>query len=204
MLPEFVSIILLLIVSYGIGCFSAARVIARHFKQLNVDKVGTGHPDTENIYQNVSKILGVLVGAVDMGKIYLYLALVSLLLNRFEMIMNKNQLLLIFGFMMIIGHCLPATNGFKGGRGLFSYIGFALFFAPYPVLIVVGLAILVITIFKQIRFAQYMIVLLPPFVIYFFPYVFPEENRIMFPYFLGTAVLMGIMNFIVSKKLGEI
>jgi len=37
----------LLILSYLIGCHSAARLIAKYFRSLNIDKVGTGHPDTE-------------------------------------------------------------------------------------------------------------------------------------------------------------
>ena len=70
---------LIAIFSYAIGNFSAARIIAKSFKSLNVYKVGTGHPDTENIYENVDKTLGVLVGIVDAGKMYLYLTILKMI-----------------------------------------------------------------------------------------------------------------------------
>ncbi|MDD3051606.1 MAG: glycerol-3-phosphate acyltransferase, partial [Candidatus Cloacimonetes bacterium] len=132
--------IALIILSYSFGCFSAARIVAKSFKSLNIYKIGTGHPDTENIYENVSKPLGVLVGIIDTGKIYFYLIFLNYLISRFfpEMCSdnstNCNQnYLLIFGFSMLLGHCLPITHNFKGGRGIFTYIGYIAFFAPYPI-----------------------------------------------------------------------
>lgn len=200
MLPTPVTIGLLIIISYAIGCFSTARLIARHFKLLNIYKVGTGHPDTENIYLNVSKVLGILVGAVDLAKIYLYLMILEAIFARIDpQVVSHNNLLMIYGFAMIVGHTLPVTNRFKGGRGLFTYIGFASYFVFFPMLIVVIAAAIVILFFKQIRFAQFMIVLLPPFVSYFFP-----SLRTYIPRLLIFAVLMGIINYFVSKKLGEI
>jgi len=100
---------------------------------------------------------------------------------------------------MILGHCLPVTHWFKGGRGIFTYIGFLLFFAPWPTIIVCIMAAILVAFFNQIRFSQYMIVLLPPFINFFFP----GGKQFMAKMFLA-AILMGIMNFFVSKKLGEI
>lgn len=199
-MPYYIVIALLIIVSYAIGCFSTARLIARHFRQLNIYKVGTGHPDTENIYLNVSKVLGFLVGAVDLGKIYIYLLIVQSVFSRIQPeVVRDENLLMLYGFAMIVGHCLPVTNGFRGGRGLFTYIGFASFFVFYPMLIIVAFAVFVIIAFKQIRFAQYMIVLLPPFISYLFPTLRPFIPRLLL-----IAILMGIINFFVSKRLGEI
>ena len=193
-------ILLMIIVSYLIGCLSTARLIARHFKQLNIYKVGTGHPDTENIYLNVSKSLGVLAGIVDTLKMYLYLSLLQYFYTKINITGEVLEFfLLVTGFAMIIGHCLPITDRFKGGRGLFTFIGYGAFFIFEPMLIVSALAITVILFFKQIRFAQYMLVLLPPFVSYFFP-----AYEHLFRYLLVASILMGIINFIVSKRLGEI
>jgi len=199
-MPISIFVIIMIIVSYLIGCFSTARLIAKHFKQLNIYKVGTGHPDTENIYQNVSKSLGFLAGVVDLVKMNLYLHILASFYNRIGLVgLDYKVLLLVTGFAMIIGHCLPITNKFIGGRGLFTFIGYGAFFVFEPMLIVSFLAIFVIIFFKQIRFAQYLIVLLPPFVSNFFP-----AYNYLFLYLLGASILMGIMNFVVSKRLGEI
>jgi len=193
-----------LITSYLLGCFSTAKVLAKSFRSINVYKVGTGHPDTQNIYNNIDKTLGIFTGIVDFGKMYFYIVLLSFLLNYppvTDVIGNigTNDHLLILGFFMVIGHCLPVTHRFKGGRGLFTYIGFVLFFAPYPMMMIILLAIILVVFFKQMRFAQYMIVLLPPFINFLF-----EDDPVFLVKMFIAAILMGIINFIVSKKLGEI
>ena len=194
----------LLILSYLLGCFSTAKLLAKSYKSINVYKVGTGHPDTQNIYNNIDKTLGIFTGIVDFGKMYFYIVLLSFLLNYppiMDIIGNigTNNHLLILGFFMVIGHCLPVTHRFKGGRGLFTYIGFVLYFAPFPMMIITLLAIILVVFFKQMRFAQYMVVMLPPFINFFF-----EDDPAFLAKMFIAALLMGIINFIVSKKLGEI
>lgn len=197
--------IILLIISYFLGCFSTAKLITKSYKSMNIYKVGTGHPDTQNIFRNIDKSLGIFAGIVDFGKMFFYLFLLKYLLNYpiiieliGENIGTENHLLIV-GFATVIGHCLPLTHRFKGGRGIFTYIGFVTFFMLWPMIIIATLALIIVIFFKQIRFAQYMIVLLPPLINFFF-----ERD----PVFLGkmfiVAILMGIINFIVSKKLREI
>ncbi len=194
----------LLIISYLLGCFSTAKLMAKSYKSINVYKVGTGLPDTQNIYNNIDKTLGIFTGIVDFGKMYFYIVLLSFLLN-YPPVTNvignigTHNHLLVLGFFMVIGHCLPVTHRFKGGRGFFTYIGFILYFAPYPMMIITVLAIVLVMVFKQMRFAQYMVVMLPPFVNFFF-----EDDATLLATMFIAALLMGIINFIVSKKLGEI
>jgi glycerol-3-phosphate acyltransferase PlsY len=47
------------------GGFSTARILAKSVRSLNIYKVGTGLADTENIFQNVSRPMGILVGLID-------------------------------------------------------------------------------------------------------------------------------------------
>ena len=47
--------VVLLIISYLLGCFSTAKLFAKSYKSINVYKVGSGHPDTQNIYNNIDK-----------------------------------------------------------------------------------------------------------------------------------------------------
>ena len=197
--------VLVMAVSYFLGCFSAAKLITKSYKSMNIYKVGSGHPDTQNIYRNIDKKLGIFTGIIDFGKIFFYLVLLKYLLNYSVIIdlVGKNigteNHLLILGFAMIIGHCLPVTHHFHGGRGIFSYIGFVTFFAPWPMIIIVFLALIIVAFFKQIRFAQYMIVLLPPFINFLFP-----GGRSFLGKMFVAAILMGIINIFVSKKLVEI
>ena len=71
--------VVLLIISYLLGCFSTAKLFAKSYKSINVYKVGSGHPDTQNIYNNIDKTLGIFTGIVDFGKMYFYIHLLRYL-----------------------------------------------------------------------------------------------------------------------------
>jgi acyl phosphate:glycerol-3-phosphate acyltransferase len=193
--------ILLSLLSYAIGCWSTARLIAKAYRSLNIYKVGTGHPDTQNIYCNVDKSLGIFSGLVDFSKIYLYLFVLRVLLGLLPQTqtLNTDIALIFFAFMMLLGHCLPVTHKFKGGRGVFTYMGVVMFFAPVPMLIAGFLALVVTLKFTQHRFVQYLLVMLPPF----FNLIFEDDGTFISMMFV-FAILMGVINFFVSKKRGEI
>ncbi len=191
-------------------------MITKGVRSLNIYKIGTGLADTENIYANISKPLGVLVGALDAAKAYFFLLLIEMLLRVIDnagaiegiSTLYQRNVMLLYGMGMLIGHCLPFTNHFRGGRGIFTYMGFVAYFAFYPMLITAVIAWILVIRFHQIRFTQYMIVILPVVLFQIFYSVIPAFRRELPPYFvpimLGIAVLMGVLNIIVSKKLGEI
>lgn len=198
----YIYIAVICLASYLFGCFSTARIIAKTFRSMNIYKVGSGYADTENIFSNISKSLGILVGLIDIAKVYIILWLLSYLhdyLGYSDITLTKNITLFIFGFFLILGHTLPVTNKFKGGRGLFNYTGLMLFFIPIPMLAVLTLSFILVMFFKQIRFSNFLIVLLPP-IIAFFVDTDHDLNVIM----AITAFLMGVLNFIVCKRLGEL
>ncbi len=208
--------LLIVVLAYLYGCFSTARVITKSFRSLDIYKVGTGLADTENIYTFVSRPLGVLVGLLDIAKAYLFLQVAQILLNWVdgqgllagaELLYNRN-IMLIYGLAMLLGHTLPITHKLRGGRGIFTYCGVIAFFAFYPMLVTMLLAWLIVMFFKQIRFSQYLIVILPVILTQvmksFFPQLLGEMPDYFITIMLGIALIMGVLNYIVSKKLGEL
>jgi glycerol-3-phosphate acyltransferase PlsY len=210
--------VLLFLLSYWYGCFSTARVLAKSFRSLNIYKVGTGFADTENIYYNVSKPLGVMTGALDIVKSYAWLFfLKQILIVADQMAVPPDlsklytcDMMMLYGVGMLIGHCLPLTQHLRGGRGILTYLGIMGFFVFYPAVITSLLALLMVFGFRQVRFAQYTIVILPVILTMLFS-ALPGLNMLnpmhMGSLFtlklLGLVLLTGILNFIVSKKLGE-
>jgi acyl phosphate:glycerol-3-phosphate acyltransferase len=201
-------IIIVCMVSYLFGCQSTSRFVARTYRNLNLDKIGSGLADTENIYTNVDKMLGILVGAIDVAKIYVYLLVLRFILGLFAENLTQTNHMVLFGIFVLVGHCLPLTHHLRGGRGIFTYLGLVAFFAWMPMLLGAVVAFLVIFGFKQIRFGQYMIVLLPPFfnlaINSLVPHTYSALTSIStFPLVI-IALIMGALNILVSKKLGEI
>ena len=66
------------------------------------------------------------------------------------------------------------------------------------------ISIIFILVFKQIRFAQYMIVILPPFIISFFGKFLGYNLELDTRIFVVAAIMMAVINVVVSKKKGEI
>ncbi len=206
---------LLIVLSYMFGGFSTARILAKSVRSLNIYKIGTGLADTENIFQNVSRPMGILVGLIDSAKGYLYLSLIYLVLtqlNRLPMGLDLGPIynpgvMMLYAAGLLIGHCLPLSNKLRGGRGIFTYIGIMAYFNVLPTLITVFIAWLLVIIWKQIRFAQYMIVILPLFVTILLDSFVKIYSKVLPPYYIpmtiGMMALMGVLNFFVSKKLGE-
>ncbi len=211
--------ILLILLSYWYGCFSTARVLAKGFRSLNVYKVGTGLADTENIYFNISKPLGLLTGTLDVVKSYGWLFLIRQTLIGMDRMglppdlspLYSCNLMMLYGLGILVGHCLPLTHRLRGGRGIFTYFGIMLFITGWPALITGGVALVLIYGFRQVRFAQYTTVILPVMLSLLFAALgilknqyFPEGSSTMFiSKLVGLAIAMGVLNFIVSKRLGE-
>lgn len=201
-------IIVVCLISYLFGCVSTSRFVARTYRNLNLDRIGSGLSDTENIFENVDRMLGILVGAIDVAKIYVYLLLLKAVLGMFADSLTATNDMVLFGIVVLVGHCLPLTHHLRGGRGIFTYLGLVAFFAWLPMLLAALVALIVIFGFKQIRFGQYMIVMLPAFfnlaIRTFFPHTFGTYTLIStFPLVI-IALIMGGLNILVSKRLGEI
>jgi acyl phosphate:glycerol-3-phosphate acyltransferase len=210
--------VLLILLSYWYGCFSTARVLAKSVRSLNIYKVGTGFADTENIYFHVSKPLGLLTGILDIVKSYAYLFFLKellMLMDRMALppdlgVLYSTNLMLLYGLAILVGHCLPLTQHLRGGRGILTYFGIIAYFSFYPSL-VTGIAALVIVFwFKQVRFAQYTMVILPVLLTLLFSalpalYILnPHHTGSLYTTkLLGMALAAGMLNIIVSKKLGE-
>ncbi len=193
------------ILAYICGLFSTAKVFAKTFKYLNITKVGSGHSDTKNIYSNVSKTMGVIVGIIDIGKIYLFLYLVKyLLINVLNQAnLAEDNLLFIYGFFLILGHCFPFYNLFSGGRGIFTFAGYLGFFAPITMLIVGFISTIIALVFGQYRAAKYFLVGAPVIASLIISTITHVTTGLTTKIFIAS-ILMVIVNFIVSRKRNEL
>ena len=186
--------IILVLIAYWVGSFSFARILSKIFRNINIYKVGNFTADANNVYHNVSKSLGILIWLLDFVRIYISLWIVNLTFLK-----HKPELMLLVGFSMIIGHCFPIMHKFRGGRGVVPYVALLFFFAPLPTFVVGFVAFLIVLFFHQIRFSQYFVVIMVPIVCYFF-----KINKVSARYLLFTSIVMGIINYFVSKRYGEL
>lgn len=112
---------ILAIVSYFIGNFSSARVIAKA-KHDDITHYGSGNPGTLNTWRAFGFWSGVLTFFLDMikGLIPTLVAYFS-----FKYINGCSQEIAVYvaGFSVILGHIFPVLFKFKGGKGIATSIG---------------------------------------------------------------------------------
>jgi len=119
---------IILLASYLIGAFPSAY-IAGKIKGVNIYKPGTGNVGGMNAFTNIGKIAGVLVVITDIGKGFL----VAYLTTRFS---GGHPYLPLWAVTAaVVGHNWMIYIGFKGGKGVATFLGGLIYLSPWSILI---------------------------------------------------------------------
>ena len=118
--------LLMAALSYMIGCFNFAVVIAKA-RHKDVHKIGSGNPGTMNISREFGLKVGLLNFLLDAIKGGLP-ALISYFVFRGRVFYGTHVAISDFtryfcGLFVILGHIYPVTMKFKGGKGIASTLG---------------------------------------------------------------------------------
>src|SRR6056297_1572556 len=117
-------LILWAVIGYGLGSVPFGMVLAKLMNLGNLREIGSGNIGATNVLRtgNKAAALGTLI--LDGGK-----GAVAVLLARLLAGEDAAQLA---GLMAFIGHCYPVWLGFKGGKGVATFLGLMLALA-WPV-----------------------------------------------------------------------
>lgn len=117
--------IIFYVLIYFIGGFPSAYVITKIFKSKDITKIGSGNIGTRNVFDNVSKQLGIITFILDFGK-----SLVAFFLYSYFKLSFLGSLL-----MLVLGHNFSPYLKLKGGKGLASSMTFIMLKKPSLALI---------------------------------------------------------------------
>lgn len=116
-------IIIIIVLSYSIGSFPTAFILARLFFKQDVRKEGSGNVGTLNFLRITrSKFLAIIVLIVDAFKGYAALWITAHFFGT--------EYQLISSVAVILGHIFPVWLHWKGGRGLATLAGIFIFLNP--------------------------------------------------------------------------
>ena len=161
---------LALIGAYLFGSIPSAYLAARWVSGIDLRKVGSGNVGSSNVLSSVSKWVAIPVLIFDVGKGVLVAWTASLL-----GLSAGTQLAV--GVSAIIGHNWPIFLGFRGGRGIATSLGVVLFITPLlGAIILVGSYLFAP--FKQHGLGVFVMVLLLPFLGWFFAEPFGIEEKV--------------------------
>ncbi len=119
MLPELTTTLPLLtlvgILAYLLGSVPFGLVITRVFGLGNLREIGSGNIGATNVLRTGSKPAALATLLLDSGK-----GAIAVLAARALVGEDAAQLA---GFAAFLGHCFPVWLGFKGGKGVATYLG---------------------------------------------------------------------------------
>ena len=108
-------------ISYFIGNFSSARIVAK-MKNDDITKYGSGNPGTLNTWRAFGFWAGILTFVLDMLK-GLIPTLVAYFAFKYVNGCSQAVAVYVAGFSVVLGHIFPVLYGFKGGKGIATSIG---------------------------------------------------------------------------------
>ena len=123
---NFWQFIVMALVSYLIGCFNFARIIAKH-KHKDITKIGSGNPGTMNMSREFGWKIGALTFVLDAVKGGIVVLAGHLLYQGY--VFSGTQISVtdvaryFCGVFAVLGHIVPITAKFKGGKGIATAFG---------------------------------------------------------------------------------
>lgn len=131
MTPDLVTpplaLLLWALAGYLLGSIPFGVVLARLFGLGDLRKVGSGNIGATNVLRTGNKTAAALTLILDSGK-----GAAAVLIAR---ALAGEDAVQVAGLFAFLGHCFPVWLGFRGGKGVATFLGLLLAFAP-----VLGLA----------------------------------------------------------------
>ena len=112
------------VIGYGLGSIPFGMVLARVMGLGNLREIGSGNIGATNVLRTGNKTAAALTLLLDGAK-----GAVAVLLARAYAGGDAVQLAALFAF---VGHCYPVWLGFRGGKGVATFLGLMLALA-WPV-----------------------------------------------------------------------
>lgn len=132
-MPEIVTSLPLLalaaLLAYLAGSIPFGMVMARLFGLGDLREIGSGNIGATNVLRTGNKLAAFLTLVLDAGK-----GGIAVVIARAVLAEDAAQ---IAGFAAFLGHCFPVYLGFRGGKGVATWLGTLLGLA-WPVFLAAG------------------------------------------------------------------
>ncbi len=150
------SVILTAVFSYLLGSIPFGFILLRIFRGQDVRRTGSGNIGATNVARS-SPTLGLLTLILDALK---GVAAVELARAFFP---GRNVLAGVAALFAILGHMFPVWLKFRGGKGVATGLGSFAILAPKTILVMVGVFVAVVLVFRRVSLGSIVAVALFPF-----------------------------------------
>ena len=142
-----------LAIAYLLGSIDFGVIVPR---VLGVDiySVGSGNPGTSNVLRSLGKGPAALVLLGDGAKGALAAAIGTVWAGAISSFMSAETLAVACAFAAVVGHIAPIWYRFRGGKGVATAIGAAIYLAPIFGLVLAIVWLIVTLVFKVASIAS--------------------------------------------------
>jgi glycerol-3-phosphate acyltransferase PlsY len=116
----------LVVPAYLLGTFPTAILVGRHVGR-DPTQEGSGNPGASNAYRTMGRRAGAIVLLGDLCK--------GAAAAGAGLATGNRAIGVACGLAAVVGHILPATRGFRGGKGVATAAGMTLVLLPLPALV---------------------------------------------------------------------
>lgn len=143
------------VAAYVLGTFPSA-LLAGRLRGVDPTQSGSGNPGTTNVLRTAGRRAAVLTLVGDLGK-----GVVAAVLG---LLVDGHGLGLACGVAAVVGHCLPATRRFRGGKGVATCFGMVIVLYPWLALVGVAAFLLVFAATRIVSLSSMSAVVVAPVV----------------------------------------
>jgi glycerol-3-phosphate acyltransferase PlsY len=167
------SIGVIAILSYLIGSFPTAIVVARQMRGIDIRQHGSGNAGGTNVFRVLGWKAGVFVILMDMAKGLLATIVVARLMYGPIPFENRTPfddftvVQIIAGCAAILGHIWTLFAGFKGGKGIATAGGMLIGIAPVEVAVSAGVFAIVFLIWHYVSLGSLSAAIAFPLTMFF-------------------------------------
>lgn len=159
---------LLLIIAYLIGSIPFGYLIVRFKESTDVRETGSGGTGATNVSRKAGKLAGVITLFLDFLKGAIAVSVVPLLIVGHDG--SANWDVAWAAVFVILGHCFPVWLGFRGGKGVATFLGISLLFAPFAFVCFVVVFALIVILTRYVSLGSIVGCALMPLLVWRFPF----------------------------------
>ena len=150
--------IVIFALAYLIGAIPFGFIFYWLYEKKDIRRVGSGNIGATNVTRSLGILKGILVLLLDMlkGVIAVYLA---------QWILGDIRWISIAGLIAIAGHMFPIYLGFRGGKGVATWIGVFLVLAPHGLILSLVLFFIAVLLTRYISLGSITAAISLPFIL---------------------------------------
>jgi acyl phosphate:glycerol-3-phosphate acyltransferase len=181
------NVLLIATLSYLLGSIPFGYLLVRIFRGEDVRQSGSGNIGATNVSRK-SPVLGAITLLLDALKGTGAVAFASLLTTRARGEVIPYSALSMAALFAVLGHMFPVWLKFRGGKGVATALGSFAMIAPKVVLVVIGIFIIIVILFRFVSLGS--IVAVASFPLLVFVMHAYRNSRLALEFMIFTSLLI--------------